>query len=45
VDVPEHTEGVWSLAHGQLVLEGEGEGPARAMEIAAAEPDRLTIRK
>ena len=45
VDVPEQTGGAWSLAHGQLVLEAEGGGSTRAMEIAGAEQDRLTIKK
>jgi hypothetical protein len=45
VDVPEHTEGAWSLEHGQLVLDAGANRSTRLLEIAGAEKDRLTIRK
>jgi hypothetical protein len=45
VDVPESSTGSWSLDGERLVLEAEGHGPSRELEITGAEADRLTIRK
>jgi hypothetical protein len=45
VDVPESSTGSWSLDGERLVLEAEGHGPSRELEITGAEDDRLTIRK
>jgi hypothetical protein len=45
VDVPESSTGSWALDGGRLVLEAEGGGPSRELEITGADDDRLTIRK
>jgi hypothetical protein len=45
VDVPEESAGRWSLEGTQLVLSAEGRRADQALEVVAAESDRLTIRK
>lgn len=45
VDVPVRSSGRWSLEGDRLILEGEGERPGHAWRIAAAERDRLAVRK
>jgi hypothetical protein len=45
VDVPEESSGQWSLENDRLVLYAEGDRPGHAWEIAAAEGDRLAVRK
>lgn len=45
VDVPEESEGRWSLEGDRLVLGAEGDRPGHAWVIAAAEADRLAVRK
>ncbi len=44
-DRPEQSGGSWSLEGGTLTLEGEGDRPGEAWEIAGADDDRLTLRK
>ena len=45
VDLPEESSGSWSLEGDRLVLGAEGDRPGHAWEIAAAEDDRLVVRK
>ncbi len=45
VDLPERSGGHWSLQGSRLVLDGGGDRPGHAWEIAKAEPDRLTVRR
>jgi hypothetical protein len=45
VDVPVQSSGHWSLEDDRLILEGEGEQPGHAWRLAAAEPDRLVVRR
>lgn len=45
VDVPEEAHGHWSLEGDRLVLEGTGDRPGHAWRIAAAEGDRLAIKR
>ena len=45
VDVPEESEGAWSLEGDRLVLGAEGERSGHAWEVKAAEADRLIVRK
>ena len=45
VDVPEEAGGSWSLEDGRLVLRPEGERPAEAWQVVAAEEDRLRLRR
>ena len=45
VDVPVSARGRWSLEDGRLVLSTEDERPGHTWEIAAADADRLAVRK
>ena len=45
VDVPEESEGSWSLEGDRLVLGAEGQRSGHAWEVKAAEVDRLIVRK
>lgn len=45
VDVPVESGGRWSLRGDRLVLEADGERPGHAWRVAAAERDRLAVRK
>jgi hypothetical protein len=45
VDVPVESEGTWSVEGGRLFLEGAADRPGQAWEVAAAERDRLTLRR
>jgi hypothetical protein len=45
VDVPEESEGSWSLDGDRLILGASGDRPGHAWEITSAEGDRLTVRK
>lgn len=45
VDVPVESGGRWSLQGDRLVLEADGEQAGHAWRIAAAERDRLAVRK
>jgi hypothetical protein len=45
VDVPEESEGSWSLEGDQLTLGAKGDRPGQVWEISRAENDRLTFRK
>jgi hypothetical protein len=46
-DVPEEASGTWDLEDGERIVLGEGaaQGVPRVLPIAAAEPERLVIRK
>jgi hypothetical protein len=45
VDVPEESEGSWSLEGDRLILGAGGDRPGHAWEISSAESDRLTVKK
>jgi len=45
VDVPEESQGRWSLEGDRLVLEDESNRPRHAWRIAAVEDDRLAVRE
>jgi len=45
VDVPEESEGSWSLDGDRLVLGAEGERSGHAWEVRAVEADRLVVRR
>jgi hypothetical protein len=45
VDVPEETRGSWSLEGERLVLRADDDRSGHAWEIAAADDDRLVVRK
>ena len=44
VDVPEASEGSWSLEGDRLLLGAAGDRPGHAWEVASLEPDRLVVR-
>lgn len=45
VDLPVETRGHWALEGNRLILEGEGDQPGYAWEIAAVEGDRLVVKE
>ena len=45
VDVPDESTGSWSLEGDRLILGAEGDRPGHAWEIAAADEDRLVVRR
>jgi hypothetical protein len=45
VDAPVESSAEWALDGDRLVLAGEGDRPGHAWVVAAADPDRLVVRK
>jgi hypothetical protein len=45
VDAPVESTGEWALEGDRLVLAGEGDRPGHAWEVAAADGDRLVVRR
>jgi hypothetical protein len=45
VDVPEESEGRWSLEGDRLLLRPGGEEPERVLEVTSAAADRLVVRR
>jgi hypothetical protein len=45
VDLPVESSAEWALEGDRLVLAGPGDRPGDAWEVAAADPDRLVVRR
>ena len=45
VDVPVSSTGTWSLEGDRLLLGADGDAPGHAWEVAAAQEDRLTLKR